>query len=97
VPVINGSITELNFVLKQNTTIEKVREILKREKNDKYAQIINFEYNPIVSSDILNCEYASLIDFNEMELLNEKYLKIRTFYDNESGYSNMLIQRILLS
>lgn len=97
VPVINGSITELNFVLNQNTTIEKVKEILINEKKQKYNQIIDFEYNPIVSSDILNCEYASLIDFNEMELMHDKYLKIRTFYDNESGYSQMLIQRILIS
>ena len=95
VPVINGSITELNFVLEQQTTLSNIKEILTTEKNTKYNGIIEFENNPIVSSDILNCPFASLIDFNEIELLNDKYLKIRTFYDNESGYSNMLIRQIL--
>lgn len=97
VPVINGSITELNFVLNKETTLQDIKEVLVSEKREKYDQIIDFEHNPIVSSDILNCNMASLIDFNEIELINKKYLKIRTFYDNESGYSHMLIQRILFS
>lgn len=95
VPVINGSITELNFVLEQHTTLSEIQEVLTEERNNKYRGIIEFEYNPIVSSDILNCAFASLIDYKEIELMNHKYLKIRTFYDNESGYSNMLIRQIL--
>lgn len=94
VPVINGSITEFVFNLKKETTKKQVLLLLEKNIKAKYSTILNTTSAPIVSSDILNCSFAALIDINSIEIVEGNYLKLTAFYDNETGYSNRLIELI---
>jgi glyceraldehyde 3-phosphate dehydrogenase len=94
VPVINGSITE--FILELNNLPSQTELInsIKLESQTRYNGIIDLTIDKIVSTDVINCPLAALIDENSIELLDNK-VKLTAFYDNEAGYSNQLVQLIL--
>lgn len=96
VPVINGSITEFVFILKRKTTTTEIIEKINIAILGRYKNILSTTNDPIVSSDILGCPFVALIDMNSLEVLNGTFLKLTAYYDNESGYSNRLIDLIHL-
>jgi glyceraldehyde 3-phosphate dehydrogenase len=93
VPVINGSITE--FILEVDTppNRENVLQLLKNEAQTKYKGIIDVTRDHIVSTDVINCPLAALIDEHSIEVIGNK-VKLTAFYDNEAGYSHQLVQLI---
>ena len=93
VPVINGSITEFIFELATPSNRENVLQLLKNEAQTKYKGIIDMTRDHIVSTDVINCPLAALIDEHSIEVIGNK-VKLTAFYDNEAGYSNQLVQLI---
>lgn len=93
VPVINGSITE--FILEVNKIIskEEVIDLFQKEIKARYHGIIDLTTDKIVSTDVINCPLAALIDVNSIEILDNK-IKLTAFYDNEAGYSHQLVRLI---
>lgn len=95
VPVISGSIADFTFIAKKNTTVEEVNNIFKKEaKSDKWQGILKVTEDPLVSSDILKEPYGAIIDLTMTRVVDGDLVKILSWYDNEWGYSAMLVKHI---
>jgi glyceraldehyde 3-phosphate dehydrogenase len=96
VPVPAGSIVDVTFLSKKNTTALEVNEILKKAaKNPKWEGIFTVTEEDLVSSDILGEPYASIADLQFTRVVGGNLIKVLAWYDNESGYTRTLIKHVL--
>ncbi|MBU1104862.1 type I glyceraldehyde-3-phosphate dehydrogenase [Candidatus Parcubacteria bacterium] len=92
VPIICGSITDFTFVTKKETTVEEVNKILTSASlSGEYKNVLATTSDPIVSSDIIGNPASSLVDLSLTKVISKNLVKIFSWYDNEWGYSNRLI------
>ncbi|MEL6660464.1 MAG: type I glyceraldehyde-3-phosphate dehydrogenase [Bacteroidota bacterium] len=89
VPVITGSMIELNVVMDKAVTVEEVNAKFKAEAEGALKGILQYTEDPIVSSDIVRNTHSSIFDAG-MTDVNGKMLKVVSWYDNEAGYSARL-------
>lgn len=91
VPVITGSITELNAVVLGNVTVEQVNNAMKEASNESFG----FTLEEIVSSDTIGIKYGSLFDgtlTKVMPLGDKTLVKVSSWYDNENSYVMQMIR-----
>jgi glyceraldehyde 3-phosphate dehydrogenase len=98
-PVPTGSVVDLTFEAERETTVEEVNEAF-RAKADTgdLAGILRYTEDPIVSSDIVGDPYSSIVDGGLTAVLDGTLVKVVSWYDNEWGYSNRvvdLVQKLL--
>ena len=93
VPVPVGSVSDVVILTVKNTTKEEVNEILTKEANGRYKEIIRVTNDPIVSSDIIGDPHACIIDLQMTKVVDGNLLKIFAWYDNEWGYTNQMIRQ----
>lgn len=91
VPVLTGSLVEVNCVIEKDTTAEEVNKVVKEASEGAMKGIVYYNTDPIVSSDIIGNPYSSIFDA-ELTVVQDKLLKLVTWYDNEAGYSNRLAE-----
>jgi glyceraldehyde 3-phosphate dehydrogenase len=91
VPVPTGSITDLTVETSQEVTLEQVQKAF-RDASDKgvYKGVLRYTEEPIVSSDIVGDPYSSIVDGGLIRVIGNQ-VKISSWYDNEWGYSNRLV------
>ncbi|WP_425420792.1 type I glyceraldehyde-3-phosphate dehydrogenase [Phaeodactylibacter xiamenensis] len=89
VPVITGSMVELNAMLDKEVTAEEVNAKFKEMAEGKLKGILEYSTDPLVSSDIVRNPHSSIFD-SLMTDVNGKLLKVVSWYDNEAGYSARL-------
>lgn len=89
VPVITGSMVELNVMLSKEVTAEEVNAKFKEMADGKLKGILEYSTDPLVSSDIVRNPHSSIFD-SQMTDVNGKLLKVVSWYDNEAGYSARL-------
>ncbi len=94
VPVINGSLTDLTCVVDKNTTAQNVNDIFRLSAEKKYNGIIQYTDEPIVSRDIIGNPSSCVFDSQLTSVLGNM-IKAVSWYDNEHGYCNRLIDVIL--
>jgi len=97
VPVPDGSVVDLVLELGREASIEEINSAIKA-KADKgaLAGILEYTEDPIVSSDVIGSSYSSVFD-SKLTMANGKMAKVISWYDNEFGYSNRvvdLLQRV---
>lgn len=96
VPVVAGSIADVTFVAKRDTTIEEVNDILTQASmTERWKGIFAVSDDPIVSSDIIGSTYASIADLPMTRVVGGNLIKVMAWYDNEMGYTNTLIRHAL--
>lgn len=96
VPVPDGSLTDFTLIVKQNPpTVEQVNAAFKEAADNHFKGIIRYTNDPIVSVDIIG-DQASCIFDSDLTSVIGNMVKVVGWYDNESGYSNRLIDLILL-
>ncbi|KJD33539.1 glyceraldehyde-3-phosphate dehydrogenase [Tamlana nanhaiensis] len=93
VPVINGSLTDITFNVKQTVSINDVNEAFKSAANGKFKQIIEYTTDPIVSIDIVGNTHSCIFDAQMTSVIGNM-VKIIGWYDNETGYSQRIIDLI---
>jgi glyceraldehyde 3-phosphate dehydrogenase len=92
VPVPAGSIVDVTFIAKRDTTKEEVNEILKKSsKLDRWAGIFAVTEEDLVSSDILGERFASIADLQFTRVVGGDLVKVLAWYDNEAGYTHTLV------
>jgi glyceraldehyde 3-phosphate dehydrogenase len=96
VPVLAGSIVDVTFISKKNTTKEEVNAILeKASKDPRWEKIFTVTKEPLVSSDILGESYASIADLEMTRVVGGNLVKVLGWYDNEMGYTHTLIDHVI--
>ncbi len=96
VPVVAGSIADVTFIAKRNTSVEEVNNILKGATNEERWQgIFTATEDPIVSADIVGSLYGSIADLGLTRVIDGNLVKVCAWYDNEMGYTATLIKHIL--
>ncbi|MEI6280595.1 MAG: type I glyceraldehyde-3-phosphate dehydrogenase [bacterium] len=96
VPVPAGSIVDITFLSKKDTTKEEVNEILeKAAKNNHWEKIFSITKEPLVSSDILGESHACIADLEMTRVVGGNLVKVMGWYDNEMGYTHTLIDHVI--
>lgn len=97
VPVPAGSITDLVATLKKTVTKEEVNAAMKKASEGALKGILQYNVDPIVSSDVIGNPYSSIFDAGWTTVIGGNMVKVLSWYDNEYGYSSRtadLITRI---
>lgn len=89
VPVITGSLIELVCQLNQNTTVEAVNGLFKKQAETQLKGILEYLEKPLVSNDIIGNPHSAIVDA-ELTAYHGDWLKVVAWYDNEAGYSARL-------
>jgi len=98
VPVIAGSLVDITFVAKRDTSADEVNAILKEAaKNPRWKGIFDVTEEPLVSSDILGSTYASIADLALTRVVGGNLVKVLAWYDNEMGYAHTLVRHVTQS
>jgi glyceraldehyde 3-phosphate dehydrogenase len=96
IPVIVGSIVDITFISKKNTTKEEVNEILEKASKDKrWEGIFSVTEEELVSSDILGSKYGSIADLKMTRVVDGNLVKVLGWYDNEMGYTYTLVEHVI--
>lgn len=93
VPVLNGSLTDFTCILKKKTTIEEINYAFKQASEGKLKSIIEYTADPIVSVDIIDNPHSCIFDSQLTSIVGD-LVKVVGWYDNESGYSNRLVDLV---
>lgn len=95
VPVSVGSISDMVFVTKRETSVEEVNKILtEASQTPNWQGILAVTLDPIVSSDIVGRRESSIVDLALTQVIGGNLVKVVSWYDNEWGYCNRLIEQI---
>ena len=96
VPVIAGSIVDVTFIAKRNTTVEEVNAALKKAAADpRWKVVFSVTEDPLVSSDIVGSSYASIADLGLTRVVDGNLVKVLAWYDNEMGYTHALVAHVI--
>ncbi len=96
VPVLAGSIVDITFVAKRDTTEEEVNEILKKASKDpRWDKLFDVTEDNLVSSDILGNSHASIADLEMTRVVDKNLVKVLGWYDNEMGYTYTLVDHVI--
>jgi glyceraldehyde 3-phosphate dehydrogenase len=95
VPVPTGSITDLTLLSKKKVTIDEIRAAYKKAADGPLKGILKYTEDEIVSSDIVTDPHSSIFDAGLVKVIDQT-VKISSWYDNEWGYSNRLVDLTVL-
>ena len=90
VPVINGSLTDITLNVKKTVSIEDINNAFKEASRSNYKGILEYTEDPIVSIDIVGNPHSCIFD-SQMTSVIGNMVKIIGWYDNETGYSQRII------
>lgn len=98
VPVVAGSIADITFIAKRETSVEEINNALeKAAKEERWHNIFGVTNDPVVSSDILGSPYASIADLAMTRVVDGNLVKVLAWYDNEAGYTHALVEHVIVS
>ena len=92
VPVPDGSLIDLTFTPKRDTTVEEVNGALRAaSESGPLKGILVYSEDPLVSVDIVHTPQSSTVDSLETAVLEGKLVRVVSWYDNEWGFSNRMV------
>ncbi|MCX8162983.1 MAG: type I glyceraldehyde-3-phosphate dehydrogenase [Candidatus Micrarchaeota archaeon] len=94
VPVPWGSITDITVTVNKKATKEQVNSALEKAAAGKLKGILQFTTDPIVSSDIIKNPHSAIVD-GQLTKTIDNLVKVFSWYDNEWGYSNRMLDLAL--
>ncbi|WKZ19200.1 MAG: type I glyceraldehyde-3-phosphate dehydrogenase [Candidatus Jettenia sp. CY-1] len=96
VPVANGSVTDLVATVSKDVTIESVNAAMRRAAETELKGILEYCDDPIVSSDIIGNMHSSIFDSALTYVIDKRMVKVVSWYDNEWGFSNRMVDLTVL-
>ena len=94
VPTLDVSVVDLTVNLKKPATKEAICAAMKEASEGELKGILGYTEDAVVSSDFLGCKLTSIFDANAGVYLTDNFVKVVSWYDNEIGYSNKLVDLI---
>jgi glyceraldehyde 3-phosphate dehydrogenase len=94
-PVPVGSISDITFISERITSPQEINDILKEEAlTDRYKEVLTVTDEPLVSSDIIQSTFASIVDLEMTRVVDGDLVKVMAWYDNEWGFTSQMIRQI---
>jgi glyceraldehyde 3-phosphate dehydrogenase len=91
VPTANVSVVDLTVRLQKETSYEEIKKVMKQHADSDMKNILGYTEDNVVSQDFVGDVRTSVFDAGAGMELNPQFFKIISWYDNECGYSNKLI------
>jgi glyceraldehyde 3-phosphate dehydrogenase len=91
VPTPNVSVVDLTFQPKRDTTLEEVNSLLKAAAEGPLKGVLAYSDEPLVSIDYNHDSHSSTIDSLETAVIDGKLVRVLSWYDNEWGFSNRMV------
>ena len=95
VPTPNVSITDLTVILGRDTTAAEINAAMKKAAEGEMKDILGYNELPLVSKDYNGCPLSSIVDGLSTMMIGPRMAKVVSWYDNEWGYSNRLVDLAL--
>jgi glyceraldehyde 3-phosphate dehydrogenase len=95
VPVPNGSLTDMTFVMNKKLSVDEINAAFKKASVSSLKGILDYTEDPIVSIDIIGIPFSATYD-SKLTSVVGKMVKVVSWYDNEAGYSNRLVDLLKL-
>ena len=97
VPTANVSIVDLSFVAGRKTTVEEINKAILRAANGKRLKgILTVSDAPLVSADFNHNPASSIFDLTQTQVVDGKLCRVASWYDNEWGFSNRMVDTAVL-
>jgi glyceraldehyde 3-phosphate dehydrogenase len=94
VPTLDVSVVDLTAKLIKTTTYEEIKAAIKRASKNEMKGILEYTEDAVVSSDFIGNPHTSIFDASAGIMLNPTFVKLISWYDNEFGYSNKVVDLI---
>ena len=91
VPVTTGSIVDLTVKLKKDPSVQEINAAMKKAAQGPMKGILEYTEDPIVSVDVIGNTHSSIFDALATMTLGGGFVKVFSWYDNEWGYSNRVV------
>ncbi len=91
VPTADVSAVDLTVRLEKETSYDEIKSVVKKASEGKYKGVIGYTDEAVVSQDFVGDARTSIFDAGAGIELNSKFFKLISWYDNEAGYSNKLV------
>merc|ERR1711964_184697 len=91
VPTPDVSVVDLTVKLEKPATMDEIVAAVQAAADGPMKGIMSLTRDEVVSSDFLGCQYSSILDVGAGIALNDTFVKLVSWYDNEWGYSNRLV------
>jgi glyceraldehyde 3-phosphate dehydrogenase len=92
VPVPTVSVVDLTFKTQKDTSLSEIKAAMKRASETYLKGILEYTEDEVVSSDFIHCKSSSIFDAGSSIELNKNFFKLVSWYDNEWGYSNRVVE-----
>ncbi len=95
VPVPVGSIVDVTFIAKRNTSVEEVNgALIAAAKESRWKNLFAVTSEPVVSSDIIGSRVGSIADLSFTKVIDGNLVKVLAWYDNETSYTQTLVEHV---
>ena len=94
VPTVDVSVVDLTCRLEKPATYEEIKEVIKKACANEMKGIMDYTEDDVVSTDFLSDPHTSIFDAKAGIALNDHFVKLVCWYDNEWGYSNKVLDLI---
>lgn len=95
VPTTDVSVVDLTVRLNKGASYDDIKAVVKKESEGKLKGILDYTEDDVVSTDFLGDTHSSIFDAKAGILLNENFVKLISWYDNEYGYSARVVDLLV--
>lgn len=97
VPTPNVSLLECNFVLQKSTTLDDLKKTIIQWSDSKFKpDVLGYTNKSLVSSDFNHSPYSSMVDLSLLKVVDDNFVNVVSWYDNEWGFSNRMVDNASL-
>ncbi len=93
VPTPNASLVDVSIIVERETTKEEINKLMRDASETYLKDILEYSEEPLVSTDIIGNPASSIFD-SQVTMVNGRFIKILSWYDNEWGYSCRIVDLI---
>jgi glyceraldehyde 3-phosphate dehydrogenase len=95
VPTPNVSVVDLTALVSKSVSAEEINLALKKASEGELKGILGYTDEPVVSMDFNHCSLSSIVDGKMTKVIDGNFVKVISWYDNEWGYSNRVVDLVL--
>ena len=96
VPTPDVSFVDLSFEAKRETTPDEINAVIKKASDGELKDVLGYSTEPLVSIDYTHDTHSSIFDQTQTKVLEGNFVRIGSWYDNEWGFSNRMLDMTLL-